>query len=98
MDKQEFEWKAKELTDKAEDLFQDEDNACCILSTGFQYDEKGYVGHIKCSGYGKHIMISAARIICTVCQKESEDEDTTPLELLNALFMMALKMMMDDDE
>lgn len=49
MDKQEFEWKAQELTDKAEDLFQDEDNACYILSTGLNCDEDGRCELAGCS-------------------------------------------------
>lgn len=98
MDNEEFEWKARELGDKAKDLFQDEDDACYILSTGFKYDENVFASCVECNGSHKNIMMSAARMICTVAEKESKDEDIKPRALLNALFMLALKMMMDDDE
>lgn len=97
MDKQEFEWKAKELVDRAKDLFQDEDDVCYILSTDFKHGENGFAGCIECHGSYKNIMVSAARIICTVAQN-SKDEDTPPRVVLNAIFMLALKMMMEDDE
>lgn len=97
MDKQEFEWKAKELGDKAKDLFQDEDDACYILSTGFKHGENGFEGCIECHGSDKNIILSAARMICTVAQN-SKKEDTPPRVVLNALFMVALKMMMEDEE
>ena len=97
MDKQEFEWKYQQLCDKAEDLFDDEDDACYILSTGFKCDDHRFAGYIKACGSDKNIMMSAARMICTVAQN-SKDEDTTPRMALNALFMVALKMLMDDDE
>lgn len=98
MDKQEFEWKARELGDKAKDLFQDEDDACYILSTGFKYDKENFAGCIECSGSDKNITVSVVRLICTMADKLSEGKDTTPRVVLNALFMTALKMLMDDDE
>ena len=98
MDKQEFEWKAKELGEKAQDLFNDEDDACYILSTGLKYDEDGFAGCIEVHGSDKNITISVVRLICTMADKLSEGKDTTPRVVLNALFMTALKMMMDDDD
>lgn len=97
MDKQEFEWKAKELGDKAKDLFNDEDDACYILSTGLKYDEDGFAGCIEVHGSDKNIKVSVVNLLCTMAERIAKVEGVMTEAVLYALFMSALRNMKDDE-
>ena len=97
MDKEEYEWKDKGLRDKANDVFEDDETTCFIVSTGYK-DTEGLVGNLEIGGEERDVLMLLFHMIVSIAKKVSARQGNFTESVIRAMCETAIKILKEEDK